>query len=588
MPEDPDDPPRDFEFSVFRIEPELQRAFAAAFAERTRAGGRVRRGSTARRGWRTIRQFIEYLSELERPPATPRDLSPAHFRGWWLPRGKNVGVGIEISELKSTLRKMHGLTPEFVEELNRPGPPRKKVLKESYTRAENRHILRVARQDVRQAAQRIRSNRELISRWRQGQLDGQLEPHLRGRLLDYVDIHADVPRMARRPQPPEIWVAKLGSVVDHITSLHLSANEAAAFAVLLVGLTGQNPSTIAKAPAVHHRPDGYSTGLRTASIALDKPRRGSRRHMDVALTDFPVWAKDRSDSIAETESEKLDLLSAFGVYTLLVELAGPARKAVGTDQLLVWWSPTGGKSTGRGFRTRFHSDRVRDWSEAKKIPADTGGLHLEVTLERMRLTFNELQQRPVAHTDNTLANEYLARNRGNLLEYQKVVAAALAEQVDKADTLARLHTLSTEDVLSAQHDPGAVASRHGMDIGTLKRLLAGDLDTVLGGCIDHTHGPYSAAGQPCEASFIMCLSCPCARATPQHLPVQVLVHDEILARRANMTPMAWTNRYGLAHAQLIDLLNRAGEAAVEDARSNATQLQRELVQRFVNRDLDVA
>ncbi|SKH61790.1 Uncharacterised protein [Mycobacteroides abscessus subsp. massiliense] len=310
--------------------------------------------------------------------------------------------------------------------------------------------------------------------------------------------------------------------------------------------------------------------------------------MDVALTDFPVWAKDRSDSIAETESEKLDLLSAFGVYTLLVELAGPARKAVGTDQLLVWWSPTGGKSTGRGFRTRFHSDRVRDWSEAKKIPADTGGLHLEVTLERMRLTFNELQQRPVAHTDNTLANEYLARNRGNLLEYQKVVAAALAEQVDKADTLARLHTLSTEDVLSAQHDPGAVASRHGMDIGTLKRLLAGDLDTVLGGCIDHTHGPYSAAGQPCEASFIMCLSCPCARATPQHLPVQVLVHDEILARRANMTPMAWTNRYGLAHAQLIDLLNRAGEAAVEDARSNATQLQRELVQRFVNRDLDVA
>ncbi|SKH61773.1 Uncharacterised protein [Mycobacteroides abscessus subsp. massiliense] len=178
VPEDPDDPPRDFEFSVFRIEPELQRAFAAAFAERTRAGGRVRRGSTAHRGWRTIRQFIEYLSELERPPATPRDLSPAHFRGWWLPRGKNVGVGIEISELKSTLRKMHGLTPEFVEELNRPGPPRKKVLKESYTRAENRHILRVARQDVRQAAQRIRSNRELISRWRQGQLDGQLEPHL--------------------------------------------------------------------------------------------------------------------------------------------------------------------------------------------------------------------------------------------------------------------------------------------------------------------------------------------------------------------------------------------------------------------------
>lgn len=588
VPEDPDDPARDFDFSVFRIEPALQRAFAVAFAERTRAGGRIRRGATAYRGWRTLRQFIEYLAALERPPAAPKDISPAHLRGWWLPRGTNAGVGIELSELKSTLRKMEGLTAEFVEELNRPGPPRKKVFKESYTRAENRRILRAARLDVRQAAERIRSNRELIDRWRQGRLDGQLEPYLRGRLLDYVDIHADVPRMVRRPQPPELWVAKLGSVIEHITSLHLSANEAAAFAVLLVGLTGQNPSTIAKAPAVHHRPDGYTPHRRSASIALDKPRRGTRRHMDVTLTDFPLWAKDSSEPTGKPTSQNLDLRSAFGVYTLLVELAAPAREIVGTEQLLVWWSPTGGKSTGRGFRTRFHSDRVRDWSEIKKIPAESGNSHLEVTLERMRLTFNELQQRPVAHTDNTLANEYLARNRGNLLEYQKVVASALTEQVDKADTLARLHTLSAKDVADAQTDPSAVANRHGMDTLTLKRLLAGELDTVLGGCIDHTHGPYTPSGQPCQASFIMCLSCPCARATPQHLPIQVLVHDEILARRSTMTPLAWAKRYGLAHTQLADLLDRAGKAAVADARSTATETQRELVQRFINRDLDAA
>jgi hypothetical protein len=149
------------------------------------------------------------------------------------------------------------------------------------------------------------------------------------------------------------------------------------------------------------------------------------------------------------------------------------------------------------------------------------------------------------------------RNRGNLAEYQQVVGAVLAEQVDKAAARARIQTLSEQDIADAHEHPERVAARHCMDPGTLLRMISGDLDTVLGACIDHSNGPHAAAGQPCRASFMLWLSCPCARATPTHLPVQVLVHDELERRRAAVTPLRWAQRFALPHAQLTDLLGRA-------------------------------
>jgi hypothetical protein len=109
---------------------------------------------------------------------------------------------------------------------------------------------------------------------------------------------------------------------------------------------------------------------------------------------------------------------------------------------------------------------------------------------------------------------------------------------------------------------------------------------VLGACIDNTGGPHNP-GQPCRASFMLCLSCPCARATPQHLPIQVLVHDQLAARRAAMTPLRWTQRFALPHAQLADLLDRAGPVAVDDARAAITDSDRALVNRFLRRELDL-
>lgn len=325
--------------------------------------------------------------------------------------------------------------------------------------------------------------------------------------------------------------------------------------------------------------------------------------MDVPLTSLPRWATaaepDRPVAESMVADARLDLRSPFGVYTLLHELAGPARQILGSDRLFAWYCPTGGGpgGAGRGLRTTIDSCLVRAWARRHDLPAEvdaetaadtpTGTGQLPVTLSRLRLTYAELAQRPVAHTDATLANEYLARNRGNLAEYQQVVGAALAEQAGKAAARARIGTLSEQDIADAREHPDQVADRHGMDPATLRRMLSGELDTVMGACIDHTNSPHTAAGQPCRASFMLCLSCPCARAMPTHLPAQVRVHDELERRKAAVTPLRWAQRFALPHAQLADLLGRAGAAAVADARAAVTVREQALVDRFLDRDLDL-
>ncbi|WP_162625684.1 hypothetical protein [Mycolicibacterium llatzerense] len=597
VPENPAEAPRDYDFSTLKVSSLLQKAFADSFTERTRTGAGIRTNASAEKTWTYVRRFSEYLTDLKVPPLSPADLTTAHLRGWYLTRSELASKDRELGNLKSTLRKVEGLSVAFRDSLNERNPIREtRAPTVNYSRAENQRILRAARSDIRNAARRIGDNRALLGRWRAGDLDSLSEQDRQlGELLDYIDINTDVPRYAASQRQPRPWVARLGSVDEHLTRLHLSAYDVAAFAVLLVGLTGQNPSTITRAPAPHHRPDGYAGGIASAVIKLDKPRRGARRYMDVPLTAVPPWAQHgmteegepQPGSIDQNDWKRLDLTTPFGVFQLLCDLAAPARQHIDSDRLFVWWSNTGGMGVGRGFRTQLHSELIRAWSVTHGLPADAKSTTLAVTLARMRLTFNELQQRPVAHTEKTLANEYLARNRGNILEYRKVVTDVLAAQVRKADTRARMGVLSPEDIAEARTDPYTVAARHNMDVDTLSRLVSGELDTVLGACVDNTNSPYSDKGDPCRASFMMCLSCSCARATPEHLPLQVAVHDQLIQRKAEVTPLRWAQRFALPCRQLADLLDRAGAVAVDDARAAMAPTNIQVAQRFLDRELDL-
>lgn len=590
---------RDFGFGDLPVSGEIQAGFAAAFAKRVAPGQGLTSMSPMIGSFRAIVRFAQHLSMVTHPPIRMRDIAPVHIDGYRM--SLMIGTaGQELGILKQTLRRAEGISDELAGKLKERNPRRADpaVAKCSYSRDELRRIADTARSDLRAAAVRIRGNRELLRRLRAGDVAPQ--QLRRCQLLDWVDRHGDVPRCINGDGKEVVreWVThNFGRTDDVVCWLHLSTKECLAAAILLTAMTGQNPSVILGTPAAHHRADGHTGSTATAIVSAVKPRRGSRAHMSIALSEVPDWI-----SVPENPGElstRDRLHTPFGVYVLLHELTARTREMIDTDRLLVRWASKAGSTiqgqprSGRSFRPlTANAQQIQQWAAQHDLIADSprpdaepSRLHL--TLELIRLTYLELHQKPVAHTEQTLATDYLARNRGNLREYQRVVAAALTEEVAKARTRGVMATLSAAQIEAARIDPESVAALHGVNARTLERMIGGRLDTVLAACADNTNSPHSPAGQPCRASFMLCLECPCARALPRHLPVQVLVHDRLTARRGEMTPLRWTQRFARPHAQLSDLLAQHDSAVIATARAAVTDAERDLVSRFLSRELDL-
>jgi hypothetical protein len=592
---------KDYDFTGLPVAEGLRRGLAAAFERRTAPGAGLTSLESFDKPYFAAAQFTRYLARLPWPPAQLADLAPAHLDGFYESRSELQSSVTELGALKRLLSRAEGLTGAMAGKVREAGPPgRRGEPRHSYSRDELRRIAEAARRDLRAAASRIRACREELRQVRSGELDhgGDRRLARRYELLDWADRFADVPRT-----PPVRtgrtagkcfhlpWVQEHGPVSEVVSWLHLTGDEAAAGAILLATLTGQNPTVILKVPAVHHRADGYAGPAGTAIVGLNKRRRGLRAHMSLALSEIPDWISIPDDP---EDVPARDLLhTPFGVYLLLHELTARSRELAGGNRLLVGFSDRGGRGAGGGVRWIGEADfRIRRWAALHGLTADkpdAGGnpVPLRLALSLIRLTYLELHQRPVAHTEQTLASDYLGRNRGNLAEYQKVVAATLKDEVAKARARGAMTLLTEGDLRRAQESPEAVAGEHDVDTVTLKRMISGELDTVMNACAGNRRSPHAPAGQTCPASFMLCLECPCARALPRHLPVQVLVHDRLAERQPQVTPLQWAQRFAAPHAQLADILARQGEAAAADARKNATDADRALVERFLSRELDL-
>ena len=574
----------DIDLSALPVSRELREWMAVAVEGVTGPSGTRRTATSALDTVSILLRFARYLDGLERPPTSPAQLRAVHLDGYILTGGVGHTLHRDLSALRSILRFAPEAPAEFAARLATARVAKTDEPTRSYTEPEFRRINGRARSEVRAAAQRIRAARALLQQWRAGHIDRDTDGDRweQGFLLDHVERLGDVPRYRSGTSHEIVW--RHGGIDAVMAQLHLTYHEIGAAGVLLICLTGHNFSTVGGATIRHHRPDGHAGGTATAIITLVKPRRGSRNaEMTVALQDI---APDGA-----VPSHRDDLSTPFGAYQLLLELGEATRHRLGTDRLFVYYSAKGHR--GRNFRTGLPKQVLQWWSyrvglTGDETDPDTGQpQYLHVDSRRLRLTWLETHQRPVAQTEQTLANEYLARNRGNLTEYQKIVAEVLDQQVTRARETTPIPVLSEQDIRQARVDPTAVAARHRISEATLAELIAGRLDTVLAGCTDNLHSPHSPAGQPCRASFLLCLSCPCARATPAHLPVQVLVHDTLRARRAELTPLRWAQRFAEPATRLADLLDRHTPAAIADARAAATDDDHALVERFLTRGLDL-
>ncbi|MDL4816892.1 hypothetical protein [Actinomadura opuntiae] len=581
----------DFDFAVLPVSRALRVAMARAFDAHVGPSGTVGSGHSAGNVFRVLRGFAEVVAACDPVPLTPVDLQPVLLDRYVLKRKTKTALPFEVGLLKAVLRRVEGLDPRLVNALAAPTtlPRRLGCQRGSYPEEEERRIVQAARAVLRGAAERIGGNRELLERWRNGDTsvvaDECQEEYCR--VLDLVDRTGELPRRSRSSSYLAPWVGRHGNREDLMHALHPRGFELAAGALLLVRMTGHNGSSICQAPAAHRRPDGFAGGVATAVVELVKARRGTRRFMTVALSDLPAWALAPSRQVVLSGRDQLH--TPFGVYMLLLELTAAARRITGADRLMVSWSVTG--RPGQGFRVGLRTSIFDDgqWATAAGLVDRSAAGEpqpLEVTFARMRKTHLQREQRPVAHTDATLADQYLARDSTAFGDYQRVVADVLAEQTRKARAVAALTSLSEQDIARALRDPRGEARRHGVSAAVLQRLISGEADTVLAGCTDPASSPFDAAGASCTASFLKCLGCPCARALPRHLPVQAAALDALEQRRAQMAPLGWARRFGRPHAQLSDLLSQAPAAAVQQARSAVTDHERRLVERLLTGELD--
>jgi hypothetical protein len=186
-----------------------------------------------------------------------------------------------------------------------------------------------------------------------------------------------------------------------------------------------------------------------------------------------------------------------------------------------------------------------------------------------------------------LRDHYLKRSRTVQEQSRTVVGTALRGQVAKARAAMDIPVFTPDFVARATRKPEEAAAEAGLDAEMLKRLLAGEQDTVLAGCIDHLAGPETPPGTPCSASFFACLECENARALPHQLPVQIVTRDRLLVTRPNSDPATWRTKYQTVVDRLEDILRHYTPAEQEQARAELSDGQRALIDDLLGGRLDL-
>ena len=148
--------------------------------------------------------------------------------------------------------------------------------------------------------------------------------------------------------------------------------------------------------------------------------------------------------------------------------------------------------------------------------------------------------------------------------------------------------VSESEAEAARTDPAPLAGRLGVTEERVTALLEGGLDTATAACVDMMRSPHEVdEGGPCTASFLVCVECPNAVATPDHIP-RIVAAREALVVAARSSPATVRQRH---YAHLVDafddLLRRVGEPEVKRARAAVTPADMEVVTQLLDGRLDI-
>lgn len=555
-----------FRFAHLPVSAELIALLMRSFARATSATGTRKTLPSAKTTFSVLSRFARLIAESPVAVSSPKELDSRHVGLLGL-AGERRRYKM-VSTLRSALRGDPELSESFMaalfQQVRQPAPTSSTA---AYNAGEYRQIMDEARRRVRGAIARTRALRDRLESTPESEYDERLRMLAALRATGSVEQILDAKGMRAKDRPR--------IRMPLIRELFPSRAEVAALVVLIVGTTGQNPSTVARLSAEHMRStDGDNDSGDVIFTRTSKPRRGPySSEMTAAFQNGGI-----DEFTGEYTQQRDDLRSEAGLYRIALELCEDLRNIATGTRLLYSLSGQGSLLEIVPF-SPLHAGAF--------LIYEVNGGSTRVRLSSVRQHHLELAQRPVDHTESTLASRYLRRDPAALPEYQEVVSRTLNDLVREARAGNQVRLMSDEDLIEASADLEGLAKRLGLTLEAIERVVAGASDTVATACSDPTKTPYEMDGRGyCTASFLLCLGCPCAVSEPRHHPIQALLWQMLDDRRQELLPEEWNAQYGEAFTQLTDLLD-VQSVNVPDASKLVSGTDRRLIESLLEGRLEI-
>ncbi|EWM19198.1 hypothetical protein KUTG_09502 [Kutzneria sp. 744] len=549
----------------------LKQALAAGFARLAGPSARWRAWDTCDNSYYAIRRFTRHLADLERPPRSAAEITPAVWASWKLscPDTRH-GVAM-ILYLKRLLPEVEGIPVETLHAVDRRvGTHRQQITEVAYRRQDLDRIKGAAATMFNTALIRIRTNREHLRRWYNGQIpDGTDEDRI-GAALDCLLRTGDVPltrsRWPRR-RVSESTVRLLGGNDPELTwgRLFLTPEEACALSVLLVASESWNKSVLHRMRIPEHDPavaDDFDIHL----VEVHKARRPvhlryTTNNLVDAGPDSPGRLMGRAIEATDLARQYLQLRGTPTDRLLICRLRNPRRK----DQLFRLGIPP-------------DNDLMQQFAAHANLHNPDGSA-MNVSLRRIRRTVQVLIRKEPAHnSQETHDTVYMLPDPATREQAKHTIAEGLTDALEHARTITAMKMLLGEDadVLIELSDHPDLA----------QAILDGKHDTATSACTDFDNSPITGPG-PCTASFLWCLACKNAIATRRHLPRLVYLHHCLESLRATVAAEVWELDWREHHLRLSSLLTRHTTGAQQqEAVRTISGSDRDLIDRLLRRGFD--
>ena len=454
----------------------------------------------------------------------------------------------------------------------------------AYKRDEMARIVKAAWRVFRAAEARIGASVEALDRYRAGMEPADcVRVRIRyrewshGEVLDHLsrtgrmpDSFKGVPRERTGPLREALGIGEEGR--SYRVSLFPAAHEVYAAMILLVFAKGFTLSVMARLKVSDiGRLPGPKPGRWIYQVDVDKPRRGSGRYSSITFSGPAARLLQRTVAMGKPARDTLAELG-FAEDPLLISCIQRNRSGHESGLFFTDWSRA--------------ENAVLAWHDRVEV-CGADGEPLRVSLRRMRLSVQVIRGEAMGNSVDVSVKVYRGPDPQTHEQARPVVVQGLNDAVTDAKrrVAARVSETETE---AARTDPAPLAARLGVTAENVIALVEGRLDTATAACLDIMHSPHEIdEGGPCTASFLACVECPNAVATPDHIPRIVAVYEALVVA-ARSSPATVRQRHYAHHvAAFDDLLRQVPEPEVKRARAAVTPADIEAVTQLLNRSLDI-